>query len=49
MIRDMRLAAYLAKLHEGDAAAMPAEVMLEMADDQRARAMGIDDQVVLLR
>ncbi len=45
MIRDMRLAAYLAKLHEGDAAAVPAEVILEMATINGARAMGIDDLV----
>jgi len=45
MIRDMRLAAYLAKLREGDAAAAPAEMMLEMATINGARAMGLGDQV----
>jgi 5-methylthioadenosine/S-adenosylhomocysteine deaminase len=41
----MRLAALLAKLQSGDAAAMPAHAALAMATINGARAMGIDHKV----
>jgi len=41
----MRSAALLAKLGENDAAALPAEVVLEMATPAGARALGREDQL----
>ncbi len=43
MFREMYLVSALAKLAEGDAAACPAESVLEMACVGGARAMGLDD------
>ena len=43
MFREMYLAAVLQKVRENDAAAMPAEAVLEMAARGSARAMGLDD------
>ena len=45
MLRDMRLASYLANLKEGDPTAVPAETVLEMATLNGARAMGLEDQI----
>lgn len=43
MFREMYLAAVLQKVRENDAAAMPAEAVLEMAVRGSARAMGLTD------
>ena len=43
MFREMYLAAVLQKIRENDAAAMPAEAVLEMAARGSAWAMGLDD------
>lgn len=45
MIRDMRLASYLANLKQNDPTTVPAETVLEMATINGAKAMGIADQV----
>ena len=42
---EMRSAALLAKLSEGDATALPAATVLEMATINGARAMGLQDQI----
>lgn len=42
---EMRSAALLAKLGEGDATALPAETVLEMATLNGARAMGLEDEL----
>ena len=42
---EMRSAALLAKLGQGDATALPADVVLEMATINGARAMGLQDQL----
>ncbi len=42
---EMRSAALLAKLGEGDATALPAETVLEMATINGARAMGLQDDI----
>jgi cytosine/adenosine deaminase-related metal-dependent hydrolase len=43
MIRDMRMASYLACLRENDPTVVPAEAILEMATIRGARAMGLGD------
>lgn len=43
MIRDMRMASYLACLRENDPTVVPAEAILEMATIRGAHAMGIGD------
>ncbi len=45
LIRDLRLAAYLAKLREDDPTAIPAETLLEMATINGAKALGLADQI----
>ncbi|MDR3574687.1 MAG: amidohydrolase [Anaerolineaceae bacterium] len=45
MIRDMRMASYLACLLEKDPTVVPAEQILEMATIRGARSMGLEDQV----
>lgn len=45
MIRDMRLASYVANLREGDPTVVPAETIMEMATINGARAMGLEDQI----
>ena len=45
MIRDMRMASYLACLLEKDPTVVPAENILEMATIRGARAMGLEDQI----
>ena len=45
MIRDMRLASYLACLREKDPTVVPAETVLEMATINGAKAMGLVDQI----
>ncbi len=45
LIRDMRMASYLACLLEKDPTAVPAEDVLEMATIRGARAMGLEDQI----
>ncbi len=45
MIRDMRLASYLANLKAGDPTAVPAETILEMATIHGARAMGLEAEI----
>jgi 5-methylthioadenosine/S-adenosylhomocysteine deaminase len=45
MAGEMRSAALLAKLGEGDATALPAETVLEMATINGARAMGLQDDI----
>jgi len=45
VIRDMRMASYLACLLENDPTVVPAENILEMATIRGARAMGLEDQV----
>jgi 5-methylthioadenosine/S-adenosylhomocysteine deaminase len=45
MFEDMRLGAMLQKLHREDAAALPAQQVLEMATLGGARCLGLQDQV----
>lgn len=45
MIRDMRMASYLACLREKDPTVVPAENILEMATINGARAMGLGEQI----
>ena len=45
MLRDMRLASYLANLKEGDPTVVPAETILEMATLNGAKAMGLEGQI----
>lgn len=45
MFAEMQAAALLAKLHSGDATALPAQSALHMATLGGARALGIDDRV----
>jgi cytosine/adenosine deaminase-related metal-dependent hydrolase len=45
LLRDLRLASYLAKLREDDPTAVPCETVLEMATINGARAMGLEDQI----
>jgi cytosine/adenosine deaminase-related metal-dependent hydrolase len=45
MIRDMRLASYVANLREGDPTVVPAETVLEMATLNGAQALGLADQI----
>lgn len=45
MIRDLRMASYLACLREKDPTVVPAENILEMATIRGARAMGLEDQI----
>lgn len=45
LIRDMRMASYLACLREKDPTVVPAEDILEMATIRGARAMGLEDQI----
>ena len=45
MIRDMRLASYLACLRENSPIVVPAETIMEMATINGAKAMGLGDQI----
>jgi cytosine/adenosine deaminase-related metal-dependent hydrolase len=45
MLRDMRLASYLAKLREESPTVVPAETVMEMATINGAKALGLEDQI----
>jgi len=45
MLRDLRLASYLANLRENDPTVIPAETVLEMATLRGARALGLEAEV----
>jgi cytosine/adenosine deaminase-related metal-dependent hydrolase len=45
MVRDMRLACYLAKLRQESPTVLPAEAVLEMATINGAKALGLADQI----
>lgn len=49
MLAEMRLAAMLAKGHSNDPMALPAQVALEMATINPARALGLEDRIGSLR
>jgi cytosine/adenosine deaminase-related metal-dependent hydrolase len=45
MIRDLRLASYLAKLRENSPTVVPAETVMEMATINGAKALGLEDLI----
>jgi len=45
LIRDLRLASYLANLRENDPTVVPAETVLEMATLNGAKALGLDQEI----
>lgn len=45
MLRDLRLASYLAKLRENNPTVVPAEKVMEMATINGAKALGLEDQI----